>query len=83
MNGIFVMNCVFNQHSVIQSLRFKDPASEKLGAKIKLLGNLVCDGVLKACIIPSQRSRVLDPAVDCMWSNSCRHRVWSQPSPLS
>ena len=68
MNGILVMNYVFNQHSVIQSLQFKkNPASEKLGAKIKLLGNLVCDGVLKACIIPSQWSRVLDPAVDCMW----------------
>ena len=68
MNSILLMNCVFNQHSVIQSLPFKkNPASEKLGAKIKLLGNLVFDGVLKACIIPSQWSRVLDPAAGCMW----------------
>ena len=68
MNSILLMNCVFNQHSVIQSLWFKkNPASEKLGAKIKLLGNLVFVGVLKACIIPSQQSRVLDPAADCLW----------------
>lgn len=68
MNSILLMNCVFNQHSVIQSLRFKkNPASEKLGAKIKLLGNLVFVGVLKACIISSQQSRVLDPAADCLW----------------
>lgn len=68
MNTIFAMNCVFNQQSAIQSLWFKKkPASESLGAKIKLLGNLVCDSVLKGCIIMCRWSGVLDPVVGCMW----------------
>ena len=68
MSSILVMNCVFNQHSAIQSLWFKkNPASENLGAKIKLLGNLVLDGVLKGCIITSQWRGLFDPVVDGTW----------------
>lgn len=61
------MNCGFSQHSAIESSFKKKLVSENLGAKIKLFGNSLFDGMVNCAIIISQWSGLLDPVVGSVW----------------